>query len=67
MSDKPTPEQQADAVRAYVLAQAPIAQDMWRLTLEQLDGFVAEAVRRGWPDFLARQMVASQFLANLRA
>jgi hypothetical protein len=35
------------------------------LTLEQLDGYVAEAVRRGWPEPLARQMVAAQFLAQL--
>lgn len=61
-----TPEQQAEAVRAMVLAQGPLALDMWRLTLEQLDGYVAEAVRHGWPECYARQLVAAQFLANLQ-
>lgn len=67
MSDQQmTPEEQGDAVRAFVLANAPVALDMWRLTLEQLDGYVAEAVRRGWPDILARQMVTAQYIAKLQ-
>lgn len=65
--EQPTPEQQAEAVRALVLAQGPLALDMWRLTLEQLDGFVAEAVRHGWHESYARQMVVAQYLTNLAA
>lgn len=64
---KPTPEQQAEAVRAIVLANAPANLDLWRLNLEQLDGYLAEARRHGWPEFLARQMVAAEFLARMRA
>jgi len=68
MSDQqPTPEQQADAVRAQVLACAPANLDLWKLTLEQLDGYVAAAVQHGWPEFLARQMVAAEFVARLRS
>ncbi len=60
----PTPQEQADQVRKLVLDAGPIALDMWRLTLEQLDGFVAEAVRHGWPECYARQMVMTQWLSG---
>lgn len=64
---QPTPEQQADAVRAQVLACAPANLDLWRLSLEQLDGYIAAAMQRGWPEFLARQLVAAEFIARMRA
>ena len=63
---EPTPEQQADAVRAQILTLGPLALDMWQLTLEQLDGYLSAAMAHGWPEPLARRLVLEQFASNLR-
>lgn len=48
-----------------LLVDGPQAQEVWGIVLEVLGGMVAQAVKAGWPEDLARRMVAEQFLANL--
>lgn len=56
-------EQNVQAVAAF----GPVALDGWRLTLEILAGQVAVAVEHGWPEDLARRLVAASFEANCHA
>jgi len=50
-----------------LLSDGPQAQEVWSVALEVLGGMVAQAVKAGWPDDLARRMVAEQYLAGLAA
>lgn len=54
----PTPTQQAIN---QLLTDAPEAQELWSATLDVLEGFVAQAVARGWHPSHARAMVAHRF------
>lgn len=50
---------------AAILAAGPAAIETWQCVLEVLDGLVAKTIEHGWPEPIARQMVATQFLANI--
>lgn len=51
---------------AAILAEGVEAIEYWSCVLEVMDGLVAKTMEHGWPQPLARQMVAAQYLMNLR-
>lgn len=55
----------AQGVRA-LQAAGPVMLDSWRMVIESLNGLVKVAVDLGWPEQMARQLVISQYEANLR-
>jgi hypothetical protein len=68
-----TPEEataQIAAVQANDAALLPLlgpaALEGWQTTLEVLEGLVNLAKRQGYPDELARQMVATQWMLGIR-
>lgn len=48
-----------------LLTDGPQALEVWRVVLEVLGGMVAAAVAAGWPEDLARRMVAAQYVGNI--
>lgn len=56
-----TLDEQAQRTVYQLLADAPAAQEVWSATLDVLEGFVAQAVNRGWHPAHARAMVAHRF------
>ncbi len=59
-------EAQAQSQAGMAIA-GPAVLDGWRMILEMLEGMVAMAQQFGYPEQLAREMVARQFIGNLAA
>lgn len=53
-----------DKQQADILGQAQTAQESWGLILDMLDGMLAETMRRGWPEEMARAIVARAFIPD---
>lgn len=51
---------------AAMLKVGPAAIETWSCCLEILEGLVRATIRAGWPEHLAREMVAAEYVARAR-